>query len=227
MNTSSWGYKILSENSLTFYHALLPKISLSSLYEFIPQAKHIVYQEDGSIVISLSNSFIPSKVVGKILSLIEEKSKEYLNTPNYYYRIDKSVRQMLKPWALAFEGCLGVVLKHDTNTKKYFKYRWEFLHGPEGGIFLEPYTLILKSEFPKIIHPITPETYDARERIEQSATTTMRALVKRFLEAQPGFEGKAILSYVEEKLETPVKKIVAIIDEKTAHFTKANSAFFS
>lgn len=208
---------MIADDIINFYHILLPKIPLDTLKNSLPYAEHIKQQEDGSITITVSSSASSSVVVQSIISFFDQKSLEFLETPKYYYKVDHNVRQSLLGWELAFEGCLAVLLFSDEKLKPFLDNSWELINSTAGGIFLSPYTLFLYEDHPKIIHPVTVRGYDARKAIEHTTSLFIRRMVSRISEAQPGLEGIAILSMVEEKTGLSAKEISTKINNKVAN----------
>lgn len=216
--TPRWGFKILTENSINFYHVLLPKIHLNSLHNILPQARSIQKQKDGSITISVPSSENPSRVVREIVSYLKEKEKDFLSSPDFYYKMGNSTRQSLRAWALSFEGCLGILLTSDKAIQPLLENAtWQFINSKVGGLYLAPFTLFLYEDHPKIIHPITIQNEAAREEIERITAQYIKSMVKRVEQAQNGFEGLALISYVEEKTGLTQEQIADHIHEKTAH----------
>lgn len=214
-STPTWGYKIVSENKINFYHVLLPKVNLTKLYSYIPGVQSIRKQKDGSITITIRPSAFSLNIVDKIVSFFVREEQEFVETPIFSYEVPTRLRKELIPWALSFEGCLAVLLAHDPDIAALINTNWQFINANTGGLFLEPFTLFLYADHPKIIHPITVGNYEARKTIEQKTAHIIRKILKNMQEAQPGLEGLALLSLVEDKTKLSQKEITAIINEKS------------
>lgn len=133
----------------------------------MPGALFIKQQKDGSITIVLNPQTPSLLVVDKIVSFFKEKEQEYIETPKYSFKVEPRIRAELMQWALAFEGCLALLLASDPGVKELINPTWQFINSKTGGLYLEPFTLFLYEDHPKIIHPITVANYDARKTIEQ------------------------------------------------------------
>lgn len=198
--TQTWGYKIISNRLLNFYHVDLKKIEPAKLYKYLPQVQRITAQKDGSITITFSSGYSLPFGLQKIISLFNKQSLQPLDCPDYHYKVPVNVKLVLKGWFLSFEACLLLLLSHDDQVNAYVDTEWELIDSPVGGLYAAPYTLFLYADHPKVIQPITAESYDTRDIIEQKAALFIRSLIGRIMDAQPGFEGQAMVSYVEEKL---------------------------
>lgn len=216
--TSTWGYKILSDNKINFYHVLLPKIDLSSLTT-LPSIHAIKQQKDGSITISVNSSASSLNTVDEIVQFFSKKEQNFLDTPNYYYKVDTKTRQSLLTWGLAFQGCLALLLQFDSKIQEVLPDitfgNWQFINAATGGLYLEPYTVLLYESYPKVIHPVSVANYEARNCIEQTISSYIRKMLKHMQEAQPGLEGLALISMVEEKTKLSQKEITKIINDKS------------
>ncbi len=211
-STNIWGYKLISDTQINFYHVLLPKVKLNSLSSYLPGTT-IEKHTDGSITISLSTPANPSIIVQKILAFFNAKSLNYLDTTNYYYKVDSSTRQLLKSWALSFEGCLALMLANDKDIKKHIDGNWQFTNAEVGGLFIAPFTLSLNYDHAKIIHPITTKNYEIRKLIEQKTAFFIRKMIKEITTAHPGFAGQAMLGTVEAKTGISSKEICKMIND--------------
>ena len=224
-STTTFGYKILSDNKINFYHVLLPKVSLESLSQEIGQVQK---QNDGTITVAIPPSSYSLNVIERLVSFFEKKRQDFLDTPKQYYKIDNGIRQTLKSWALSFQGCIALLLAHYQQTKPLIGSNWQFINSQTGGLFLSPYTLFFYKNYPKIIHPVTINSYDYRKTIEGAAAMFVRRAVKRIADAQPGLEGQALLSLIEEQTLLSSKKITSIINEKSFGIqTPTHSPLFS
>lgn len=213
--TPTWGYKIVSDRQIQFYHVLLPKVKPQTLLRSIPHAKDIKHHKDGSITISLTSDAYPTIAVEKVISFFEQKTNDLLETPNYYYDLAVRTRRSLAQWALAFQGCLALILAHNRDLKKFLKADWEFINSQVGGLYLSPYTLFLYRDHPKIIHPVSAQNSNERKIIEQEVARLVRQMVKKIQEAQPGLTGLALLSLLEDKTRLKAGKICEIINNKS------------
>lgn len=214
-STPTWGYKILSENQINFYHVLLPKVNVEAISRLLPSINHIQRRDDGSITLSLQEPHQLLTVVDSLRDFFAQKEQGFLDTPIYHYKIPRSTRQLLQGWGLSFEGCLAILLMHNPKIKSYFDANWQFINSQVGGLFISPYTIHLNIDHPKVLHPITVQNYEERKTIEQTIARTIRNMIKNITEAQPNLEGLALLSLVEEKTKLSQKEIRRIINEKS------------
>ncbi len=211
-STMTFGYKILSDNKINFYHVLLPKVSLESLSQVLGEVQK---QSDGTITVTVPQSSRSPDVIEQLVSFFEKKSQDFLDTPKQYYKIDDGIRQTLKSWALSFQGCIALLLAHYQQTKPLIGSNWQFINSQTGGLFLSPYTIFFYENYSKIIHPISIQSYDARKTIEGATAMFIKRVIKRTSDAQPGLEGVALLSLVEEQTLLSPKKITSIINDKS------------
>lgn len=222
--TDTWGYKILSDTTLSFYHVLLSQISLKELYDSLTNVQYITPRDDGSIFLRLEPLTDHQSVIVALQNFFEQKAKEHLDTPKAYYKIPSTTRQSLCTWSLAFEGCLAMLLLADGNTRPFLRGKWEYINSRSGGLYMAPYTILLYDEYPKVVHPITVQNYTIRKTIEQTIASSIRKIVKRIHEAHTGLEGLALLSLVEEKTSYSRTQITQIINEKS---TGVKAPFYS
>lgn len=215
--TSTWGYKLLSDTLINFYHILLPKISTNSIRQYIPQIESISKQKDGSITLSVRSPLYSSLVLEKIISFFHYKEKDFIETPRYYYKVESHIRQTLKPWALSFEGCLALLISSDPQIKPLIDPQWQLLDSRAGGLYVPPYTLLLYASYPKILHPITIHNALKRRIIEQVTSKYVRRVIKLVSESQPGLEGLAMISLVASKTKLSSQEISEIVHEKSLH----------
>nr|MBP9719588.1 hypothetical protein [Candidatus Levybacteria bacterium] len=152
VTTPTWGYKILSKQQINFYHVLLRQMPLHRITKQISGIHALEKQNDGSIVVHLSERESTEEIVKELLTFFNHTSLTFFDTPKIYYKIPKNVRQSLLSWALAFEGCLALLLLSDKRTKDFFSNQWEYVNASTGGIYLHPFTLLLYEDYPKIIH---------------------------------------------------------------------------
>lgn len=217
--TQTWGYKILSEHHLIFYHILLNRIQEQFVQKYIPAIVRIDKQADQSIVVWFDHDVNILEGVKELLAFFNQKSLEFFDTPRYYYKIPMQSRQLVSSWALAFQGCLALLLLSQKRTKEHLHSQWEYINAKTGGLFLAPFTLLLYKEYPKIVHPITLTNYGARKIIEQETTVYIRKMFRRIKQAQEGLEGLALLSMVEEKTTFPKSLITKMINDKSFQIT--------
>lgn len=208
-STSTWGYKILSDTQISFYHVLLPKLGIDILKDCIPNLVKIQPKKDGSVTISVAPPQKSMEIAEKIVAFFNKKEQRFLETPPIYYKIDNTVRQALIPWALALEGCLAVMLS------KILDMQWELIDSQAGGIALDGFTLLLNKDYPKIIHPISVSNYNQRLEIEKLTAKLVSNLAKNVAQAQPGMEGLALLAFSAEKTKLPEEEIVSLIEQKS------------
>ncbi|HSX40168.1 MAG TPA: hypothetical protein VLF68_01005 [Candidatus Saccharimonadales bacterium] len=211
--TPHWGYKLLSANQINFYHILLPSIDMNMLTK-LPYVRNISKAHDGSITVDVFSDANTRIVIEELISFFEQKSLEYIDTPNYYFNIELPKNRKFKEWSLAFLGCLAVFLTSDRRFETLLNAKWEFINSKAGGLFISPYTLLLNSTHPKVIHPITLPNYETRQKIEQKSAVFVRRMIKQVNESQPGFEGLALVSLVERETAVPAKKVAQFINEK-------------
>lgn len=213
--TPTWGYKIVSDRQIQFYHVLLPKIKTQTLLRFIPHAQDIKHHKDGSITILLTSDAYPTIAIEKVISFFDQKTNDLLETPNYNYDVPVRTRRSLAQWSLAFQGCLALMLVHNREIKKNITGDWEFINSLSGGLYLPPYTLFLYQDHPKIIHPVSAQNSNQRKKIEQETARLVRQMVKKMREAQPGLTGLALLCLLEDKTRLKAGKICDIINNKS------------
>jgi len=226
--TQTWGYRIVSPSKLSFYHVLLSSIPHLLLMEKTPEIMRVEKESDGSIRIELQKEVHIEHVIKKILAFFEAKSIEFFDTPRYYYKIPENLRQSLLSWSLAFEGCLALMLLEDTHTSTYFSGKWKYINAKTGGLYMSPFTVLLHTDYAKIVHPVTLGNYSARKDIEQTTANLIRKIFRRMEQAQKGLEGIALLSMVEEKTQLNQKSITEIINQKSFQISvPSHSSFFT
>ena len=155
------------------------------------------------------------KIIQEIASFFRRREDNVVEIPDHLYKIPKPLKPILKSLSIAFVGCVGTILMHDLTTTNFATYDWQFLNSKIGGLFLDPFTLLFYSDHAKIIHPINTANFHIRERIERTAQTAVKKLVERVSESQPGYEGFAMLSYIEDKTGKQAKDIANVIYEKS------------
>lgn len=220
-----WSYKKLSASKLSFYHGNLKGVPLYAVYEQLPTINSLQHEEDGSITLAFDASINFSHVVSKLLFIAEKK--QVISTPRAHFTISDQERARLSTWELSFEACIGILLSTDDFLKKSIS-SWELVNSTSGGIFIKPFALTLYKDYPKVIYPLTAATLCERFSIEHSAAVIIKKLIHRIMQAQPGYEGIAMLSYVEEKTGIPQNEICSLITNKTDNIhTPIHSQFFT
>lgn len=225
-STNTWGYNIPSPEKINFYHVLLEKISLKAICENLDHVREISKKSDGSITLTLESAQFSTQIVQDIAGFFEKIEKNFLDCPNYAYQLDSNVKQILRQWGLAFEGCLAILLTNDKELKGKISENWKYINSKAGGLSFGQYTLIFYKQHAKILHPIFSHNYDFRNCFEQKTSRYMQKIGKRMLEAQPGFEGVAMLSFVEEEIKLTSKEIVKMIFEKSYNIASPVYAAF-
>lgn len=226
--TPTWGYKIVSDREISFYHILLEKIPVRELYQVVKDASGIKKQPDGSIMIFIQEASTPETVVHQVRTYLEQRGQALLETNNYYYVIDEVTQRVLKEWALTVEGAIALLLVHDKKLAPLLSGEWELINSPIGGLYLAPYTLIFYEDHPKILHPIAIGNMEDRKHIEIAAASYIRKIVKRVKEAQKGQEGLALVSLLEEKTMLSIQEIASTINRKARNvMTPKRSPLFS
>lgn len=220
--TSTWGYKILPNQNINFYHVLLSKVELDSVKKEIPYLQYLSQQSDGSITISIHFPSYTSIVIQNLVTFLEKKASEFLDTPDYNYKITLHQRQLLKEWSFAFLGCLSFLLVKESSIKTFIKPEWELINSYIGSIYLSPYTMLLYEDYPKIIHPVTLRNYESRNTIEKITTGFIEEICKKLDQAQKGYEGIAILLLLEKKTGASAKEIAYLINKKTNNLKHPN-----
>ena len=214
-STPTWGYKIVSDHQINFYHILLPKIDIQNLSQKIPYIQNISSQKDGSINISIKSAINPQSIVDAVAHFFTKKEQGFLETPIFHYKVEEGLRQTLLPWALSFQGCLALLLLTHPTTAKIIDPNWQYINAPTGGLYLSPFTLFLYTDHPKIIHPVGVGNFQSRKDIEQGTSLLIRKMIKIMTQAQPGHEGLALLSLVQDAAKLSSKEICRIINDKS------------
>lgn len=214
-STTSWGYKIISAHKLNFYHVSLSKVSIFQIIRVASGAKEVALEPDGTITITVERTSDMNSVLLSIIPFLNKKLKEALYSTTYYYKMRNSTRKILGNWALAFEGCLALLLVNDETVKKYIDGEWEFVNSTAGGIYLSPFTLLLYKDYSRIVQPVKYTNKEARQAIEKKTAFIIRKIVRRIEESQKGFEGLALLSLVESSAGLKSAEISEIIYGKS------------
>jgi hypothetical protein len=183
---------------------------------------------DGSIRVKITEEVHTEEIIKKLLAFFHQKSLDYFETPTVYYKIPLAMRQQLLSWALSFEGCLAMLLLADKKISGFFHGQWDYLNASTGGLYLEPFTLLLYETYPKVVHPITLQNFKARKSIEHTTVLIIRKMIHRISQAQKGLEGVALLSLVEEKTRHSPLAITRTINDKSFRIkAPVYSPFFS
>lgn len=216
VSTPTWGYKVLSDSQIAFYHILLSKIPVKALKRRISDIQSIKKQKDGSVTISLKSLGLHQHIVEKILSYIDTKNKSSLDTPFYYYKITPQLRQILRQWSLTIESSLAILLLQDKRIASHLQEDWHLINSYVGGVYLTPFTLFLYHDHAKVIHPVISENTALRKHIERLTASYVRILCIKIAKAPTDTIGKVILSYVQEKTGISQEKLIEIINIKSA-----------
>lgn len=226
--TSHWGYEVLPNSRIKFFHIILPKMRRAKISFSLPGIESIETTDDGSILLSpFPWAHVPA-IMENVISFFEKKSIDFLDTPQATYMVSGDTKKILRQWFLAFEGCIGIMLAADKKIQVLRdNIQWKFINAKTGGLYLAPYTLFFYKDYAKIIHPVTVSTIDDRLLIEKTAAHFVQQLSNRVRDAQVGFEGMAMLSLVEEKTQFDRKQILTVINDKAFYMVNpSNSPFF-
>lgn len=216
ITTTTWGYRVVSDTQIAFYHVLLPKIPLKKLKRRIPQIQRIQKHTDGSITLSLKQPGNHKTVVEKIVAFFDKKNQSTIDTLNYHYKMTPELRQLLKEWGLSIEAALGILLSYDKRITAVIKNDWELLNSYVGGLYLSPFTLFFYDTYAKVIHPVTGDNAAIRKVIEQRTASYLRSICEKMQLAKRETIGAMLLSYVSKKTGLSKEKITEIINEKSA-----------
>src|SRR3990167_6130809 len=99
--------------------------------------------------------------------------------------------------------------------REFLTEDWHLLNSTIGGIFVNPYTIVLNEDHAKVIHPINFENYYERNEIERIIAVSIKGIMERVEEADPKHLGEALLSYIKDKTGLDSKTIAEIIDRKS------------
>lgn len=213
-SNTTWGYKLVNENTLNFYHVLLPKIDTRALMHVLHN-DFFFMEKDASLTVLLSDKTTAAKAVEKLLLFFKQKEDDFTTTPSNIVRADNKIRTLLKCWSLAFFGCIAILLVSDEAVSKSVSKNWEYINSNTGGLYLHPFTLIFEQHSARIIHPVTMQNYDSRIRIETAACSYMQKIITRIEDAQRGFEGVAMISLVKERTGMSTGEIAQLINKKS------------
>ena len=211
--SANWGFKQLTKNSIVFYHTSLAKYKHQIKY-YLSSGYRLKENIDGSITIAASPALIKT-ITQEMIIFFNQIDENLSETSNYYYTVPSCVKPILKGLPLAFEGCIAIILMSDIQNSSWINRDWQFINSRIGGLFIEPFTLLFYTNYSKVIHPINAGNFYARDKIERTVATAVQRILQRIEEAQPGYEGLAMLSYVEEKTSMSRQEIVDIINQKS------------
>lgn len=214
-STTSWGYQVVSANKLNFYHISLANVSISQILKVAPKAREVSLEKDGTITISVEKTRDMSEILLEIIPFLNRRLKEELYSTRYFYKMKDKTRKILGNWALAFEGCLALLLVNDKTVKKYIDDTWEFVNSTAGGLYLSPFTLLFYKDYPRVIQPVKYMNKEARQAMEKRASFIVRKIIKRIEESQKGYEGLALISLVENATGLKSSEISEIVYGKS------------
>jgi hypothetical protein len=226
-STKNWGYTILSNRLIRFNHVLLPRVQIKRLTQLLPHVQEIVYQKDNSIAITFASGSALPQGLQKLISFFDSETANLVETQDYVYKIKPATRALLKEWFLALEGCLALLLIHNADIQPHLASAdWAFLDIETGGIQVGNNNLILYESHAKVLNAITPQTYRVRNMIEQKAAIFLQGMIRRVEDAQPGFVGLAMQSYVSMKTKIPPQELSEIIHKKSLRIQNPSKAPF-
>lgn len=209
----NWGLKQLTKNCVVFYHSFLSKYKHQIKYYLSP-GYSLKENVDGSITVSAKSPLIKT-ITQEMITFFNQIDNNISETRNYYYSVSTYVKPILKGLPLAFEGCIAIILTSDIRNASWIGKNWQFINSRIGGLFIEPFTLLFYTNYLKVIHPINAKNFYIRDKIERTAAIAVEKILERVAEAQPGYEGLAMLSYAEEITRIPTQEIVNIINQKS------------
>lgn len=210
---ANWGLKPLTKDCVIFYHTFLWKYKDQIKYYLSP-GYSLKENADGSITVFAKYPLIKT-ITQEMITFFNQIDKNISETPNYYYSVPNAVKPILKGLPLAFEGCIAIVLMSDIKNSSWIRPDWQFINSTIGGLFIDPFALLFYKDYLKVIHPINSSNFYIRDKIERTASAAVRKILERVSEAQPGYEGLAMLSYVEEKTNMMRTDIANLINEKS------------
>ncbi|KKP95033.1 MAG: hypothetical protein US02_C0014G0002 [Candidatus Levybacteria bacterium GW2011_GWA2_36_13] len=209
-----WGIEEISENKIDFYHVLLSRHSVKTLAKNITSFQEIACDsnEKFSLVFEQSEK---DKVNKELLNFLIKLESKFLNTPIHGYTLSPKFNNFLKEYFLAFEASLALILMFKVLNREFLTEDWHLLNSTIGGIFVNPYTIVLNEDHAKVIHPINFENYYERNEIERIIAVSIKGIMERVEEADPKHLGEALLSYIKDKTGLDSKTIAEIIDRKS------------
>ncbi len=213
--TKEWGYRVMSPTTLNFYHVLLPQVGIGFLIRNLNFYKEIVFKEDKSVVISSENPMDLSLLIRELESVLRNMEAQYAQTDNFTYKVSDIGRDFLKNWSLAVEGGIALIVAATCESLRLAPGNFELIDSRVGGIYLHPFTVLFEEDHAKVIHPIKVSNYLIREQIERTIAISMKGILQRVEQAQEGYEGMALLSYIQEKTDLGASLIAKTINEKS------------
>lgn len=212
--TKEWGYRILSPTSLNFYHIILPKIGIKNLSENLHNFASIELLPDKSVLITTETPLDRELLTAELEHLLEGMETRFAQTQKFTYKVTKKHKDFLKNWFFSIEGGIALIIIAKCENLKLKPYDFELINSPIGGVYLHPFTILFYDDHAKVIHPIKVSNFFLREQIEKDISMSVRGILKRVEESQRGFEGLALLSYIQERTGLSPKLIGSIINEK-------------
>ena len=212
--TKEWGYRILSPTSLNFYHIILGQIGLGSLIENLRNFKSIELLWDKSVLITTETPLDLQILVVELQELLQGMGAKFAQTQKFSYKITKKHKDFLKNWFLSIEGGIALMIIAKCYELKLKPYDFELIDSKVGGLYIHPFTILFDWDHAKVIHPIRVSNFFLREKIEKDISIFMRGILQRVEDSQRGFEGLALLSYIQERTDLSPKLIGNIINEK-------------
>ncbi len=211
-SNSYYGYNVMSENVLEFFHVLLDQVSLKMLCQEIAGIDEIEKLSDGSIAITTKTIV---STLRSCIAYFEKMQSNYWDTPQSLFQIDTSMQKQLIYWGSSFQGCIAMLLTKDPSFSSLYNHSWNFLKSQIGGIFVSPYTILFYENHAKIIHPITIQNYNERKLIEETIAkyaTSIATILKR---TKSENEGATLISFVAALTQLDEKSITENILEKS------------
>lgn len=223
-STNNWGYTLKSPNCVNIYHVCLSTVPIKQVIYYLPHAKEVIKEKDQSISVYFPPDQNSEVILNEVKEFFKVIEKQYLDTPHSYFTIEGQVIDQLRQWAISFEGCIALILLNHPETRNYFQKDWEFIE-VTCGLFIKPFTLMFNDNYVKIIHPIRVTNYVTRLKIESFIAEIVRKLIKRVKDAQPGYEGLALSSFVKEKTNLKDNEIEVYINKKAKNINQINPSF--
>jgi hypothetical protein len=130
------------------------------------------------------------------------------------YKIPKALRKFLNEWAISLEGCLAILVMTHCKAENLRKRKWGLINSETGGIYIEPYVIKLYEDHAEVISPKTENNVKTRDEIENILAVSVRGIIERVSDSMPGYEGLAMLSYVEDKARLSKDLIARLVTRK-------------
>ncbi len=225
--TKEWGYRILSPTTINLYHIILPQVGIRFLSKNLRNFKEIEFLEDKSALITADTPIELRLLISELENLLTNMGASFAQTEKFTYKIDPDQKEFLKNWFLSVEGGIALIVISVCEELKLSPYDFELINSAVGGIYLHPFTVLFYEDHAKVIHPVRVGNFFQRENIERAISMSMRGILQRVRQSQRGFEGLALLSYIQEKTKLAPKLIGSIINEKAqlASFPKYSPLF--